>query len=149
MAAVGLGSVIFSYLLWAFGFLRMGTTGLIAQAKGREDVPDQVVTVIRSSGLAVFFGLLLFVFQEALLALSLKAMAPADNVAAITSEYFRIRIWAAPSRASARPWMIRKPKIRARSTNPMPNFPKPPQRKKNPQPPAVKMPGRIHRLLRG
>ncbi len=64
LAAVGLGSVIFSYLLWAFGFLRMGTTGLIAQAKGREDVPDQVVTVIRSSGLAVFFGLLLFVFQE-------------------------------------------------------------------------------------
>ncbi|MFC1690229.1 MATE family efflux transporter [Pseudomonadota bacterium] len=96
LAAVGLGSVIFSYLLWAFGFLRMGTTGLIAQAKGREDVHDQVTTVLRSSGLALFFGLLLFVFQEALLALSLKAMAPPDNVAAITTEYFRIRIWAAP-----------------------------------------------------
>jgi MATE family multidrug resistance protein len=96
LAAVGLGSVIFSYLLWAFGFLRMGTTGLIAQAKGREDVPDQVITVLRSSGLALFFGLLLFVFQEALLTLSLKAMAPPDNVAAITSEYFHIRIWAAP-----------------------------------------------------
>jgi len=96
LAAVGLGSVIFSYLLWAFGFLRMGTTGLIAQAKGREDVPDQVITVIRSSGLAVLFGLILFVFQEALLALSLKAMAPPADVAAITSEYFRIRIWAAP-----------------------------------------------------
>src|SRR5210317_1858480 len=63
LAAVGLGSVIFSYLLWAFGFLRMGTTGLIAQAKGRNDLNDQVVTVIRSSGLALFFGLLLFVFQ--------------------------------------------------------------------------------------
>ena len=96
LAAVGLGSVIFNYLLWAFGFLRMGTTGLIAQAKGREDVQDQVVTVIRSCALAVLFGVLLFVFQETLLLLSLKAMAPPDNVAAITAEYFRIRIWAAP-----------------------------------------------------
>jgi MATE family multidrug resistance protein len=97
LAAVGLGSVIFSYLLWAFGFLRMGTTGLIAQARGRDDVEDQVVTVVRSSALALFFGLVLFVFQEAILAISLKAMAPPENVAAITAEYFRIRIWAAPA----------------------------------------------------
>ena len=96
LAAVGLGSVIFNYLLWAFGFLRMGTTGLIAQAKGREDVGEQVVTVVRSGALALFFGLLLLVFQEVLLALSLKAMAPPENVAAITAEYFHIRIWAAP-----------------------------------------------------
>jgi MATE family multidrug resistance protein len=96
LAAVGLGSVIFNYLLWAFGFLRMGTTGLIAQARGREDVHDQVITVIRSAGLALLFGLLLFVFQEALLLVSLKAMAAPDQVAAITSEYFHIRIWAAP-----------------------------------------------------
>ena len=85
LAAVGLGSVIFSYLLWAFGFLRMGTTGLIAQARGREDVHDQVVTVIRSSALALFFGLLLFVFQEGLLAIALRAMAAPDNVSAITA----------------------------------------------------------------
>jgi MATE family multidrug resistance protein len=96
LAAVGLGSVIFNYLLWAFGFLRMGTTGLIAQAKGRDNTAEQVVTVVRSSALALFFGVLLFVLQEALLALSLRAMAPPDNVAAITEEYFRIRIWAAP-----------------------------------------------------
>jgi MATE family multidrug resistance protein len=96
LAAVGLGSVIFNYLLWAFGFLRMGTTGMIAQAKGRDDVPDQVVNVVRSSALAVFFGVLLFLFQEAILLVSLKAMAPPADVAAVTSEYFRIRIWAAP-----------------------------------------------------
>jgi MATE family multidrug resistance protein len=96
LAAVGLGSVIFNYLLWAFGFLRMGTTGLIAQARGRGDAHDQVVTVIRSCALALLFGVLLFVFQEALLGISLKVMAPPEQVGAITSEYFRIRIWAAP-----------------------------------------------------
>ncbi|MDT8320243.1 MAG: MATE family efflux transporter [Xanthomonadales bacterium] len=96
LAAVGLGSVIFNYLLWAFGFLRMGTTGLIAQAKGRADLPDQRVTVLRSSALALFFGLLLFAAQEWLLAVSLRLMAPPADVAAVTAEYFRIRIWAAP-----------------------------------------------------
>ncbi len=96
LAAVGLGSVIFNYLLWAFGFLRMGTTGLIAQARGRGDAHDQVVTVIRSCALALLFGVLLFVFQEALLGISLKVMAPPEQVGKITSEYFRIRIWAAP-----------------------------------------------------
>ena len=96
LAAVGLGSVIFNYLLWAFGFLRMGTTGLVAQAYGREDVSDQLVTVVRSGALAVAFGLLLILFQEALLLVSLRVMAPPADVGAITAEYFRIRIRAAP-----------------------------------------------------
>jgi len=96
LAAVGLGSVIFSYITWAFGFLRMGTTGLIAQAKGRNDQAELVAMVIRSSALALFFGVLLLVLQEPILLLALKAMAPPDSVAEITAEYFLIRIWAAP-----------------------------------------------------
>ena len=96
LAAVGLGSVIFSYIMWAFGFLRMGTTGLIAQAKGRGDSAELVATVIRSSALALFFGLLLLVLQEPILVLALQAMAPPDSVAVITERYFLIRIWAAP-----------------------------------------------------
>jgi len=47
--------------------------------------------------LALFFGLLLLIFQEALLLLALQAMAPPQNVTPITSEYFHIRIWAAPA----------------------------------------------------
>jgi len=96
LAAVGLGSVIFSYIMWAFGFLRMGTTGLVAQAKGRNDSTELVATVVRSSALALLFGLLLLALQEPILALSLKAMAPPGGVAEITAHYFNIRIWAAP-----------------------------------------------------
>jgi len=40
LAAIGLGSVIFNFILWAFGFLRMGTTGIIAQARGKDDKPE-------------------------------------------------------------------------------------------------------------
>jgi len=82
--------------MWAFGFLRMGTTGLVAQAKGRNDSAELVATVIRSSALALFFGLLMLALQEPILVLSLKAMAPPDSVADITAQYFNIRIWAAP-----------------------------------------------------
>jgi MATE family multidrug resistance protein len=97
LAAVGLGSVIFSYMLWAFGFLRMGTTGLIAQARGRNDDDALLATVIRSCGLALLFALTLLVLQDWLLRLALRAMAPPGDVGLITAQYFHIRIWAAPA----------------------------------------------------
>ena len=97
LAAIGLGSVIFNYLFWAFGFLRMGTTGLVAQAWGKGDRGELGRVVLRSSVLALVIGVLLLVFQEIILALSLRAMAPPGDVAAITAEYFEIRIWAAPA----------------------------------------------------
>ncbi len=97
LAAVGLGSVIFTYLLWAFGFLRMGTTGLVAQAWGRNDESALIAEVLRAAGLTLLFGGLLVVLQEPILALSMAAMAPPEAVGAVTTEYFRIRIWAAPA----------------------------------------------------
>ncbi len=97
LASVGLGSVIFNYIFWAFGFLRMGTTGLVAQARGAGDAGKLVAEVLRSAALALFFGLLLLLLQEGILAISLKVMAPPGAVESITATYFRIRIWAAPA----------------------------------------------------
>lgn len=97
LAAVGLGSVIFNYILWAFGFLRMGTTGLVAQAHGRGDPEALARVVVRSAVLALGFGVLLLALQSTILSLSLRVMAPPEDVAAITADYFRIRIWAAPA----------------------------------------------------
>lgn len=97
LAAVGLGSVIFNYFFWAFGFLRMGTTGLIAQARGKGDTRELTATVLRSSALALICGVGLLLIQELILNLSIRAMAPPDAVAEITAQYFRIRIWSAPA----------------------------------------------------
>jgi MATE family multidrug resistance protein len=96
LAAVGLGTVIFNFLLFTFGFLRMGTTGLVAQARGKGDEAALTRIVLRSCALALFFGLALMLFQELILALSLRALAPPQAVGEIAAEYFRIRIWAAP-----------------------------------------------------
>lgn len=97
LAAVGLGSVIFNYLLWAFGFLRMGTTGLVAQAQGRSDQQGLAGVVLQSSGLALLIGLLMLASQELILRAAMALMAAPDAVTEITAEYFRIRIWAAPA----------------------------------------------------
>ncbi len=97
LAAIGLGSVIFNFILWAFGFLRMGTTGIIAQAKGRDDTELLVSGIWRSIALALGLGLILLVLQDLILVLALRALAPPDSVTALTTEYFHIRIWATPA----------------------------------------------------
>ena len=97
LAAIGLGSVIFNFILWAFGFLRMGTTGIIAQAKGQTDNVLLVAGIWRSAVLAMLLGILLLAFQNSILLLALKALAPPESVAALTKEYFHIRIWATPA----------------------------------------------------
>ena len=97
LAAIGLGSVIFNFIFWAFGFLRMGTTGMIAQAWGKDDTESLVAGIWRSITLALVLGTMLLLVQHAILLVSLQALAPPETVGDLTAEYFRIRIWSAPA----------------------------------------------------
>ena len=97
LAAIGLGSVIFNFIFWAFGFLRMGTTGIIAQANGRDDTRQLVSGIWRSISIALGLGAILLLLQDFILFLSIKALAPPEAVTLLTTEYFHIRIWAAPA----------------------------------------------------
>jgi MATE family multidrug resistance protein len=97
LAAIGLGSVIFNFIFWAFGFLRMGTTGIIAQARGRNDTENLIAGIWRSSALALGLGIVLLTVQDLVLLVAIKALAPPESVVGLTSEYFHIRIWAAPA----------------------------------------------------
>jgi len=97
LAAIGLGSVIFNFIFWAFGFLRMGTTGIIAQARGKNDNQALITGVWRSMALALALGILLLILQEFILILAIGALAPPERVSQLTAEYFHIRIWAAPA----------------------------------------------------
>lgn len=97
LAAVGLGGIIFTYLFWAFGFLRMGTTGLVAQANGRGAKEEVVFQAIRSVTLGLFFASMLLLFQLPIFDLAIVALSPPEGVLAITAGYFDIRIWAAPA----------------------------------------------------
>lgn len=97
LGAIALGSLLFNFLFWGFGFLRMGTTGFVAQARGRGDAVEEVATLLRGLGLATAIGLLLILAQRPLLSLALALFGADAGVEAVTADYFRLRIWGAPA----------------------------------------------------
>lgn len=97
LGAVAVGANLFSILYWTFGFMRMGTTGLAAQAWGKRDSFGQVALLLRSVMLAVGIGLLLILFHQPLIRLALTLMDPSPDVTGLAAEYAAIRIWSAPA----------------------------------------------------
>ncbi|MGM0768266.1 MAG: MATE family efflux transporter [Pseudomonadota bacterium] len=97
LGAVAVGANLFSILYWTFGFMRMGTTGLAAQAWGKRDHFAQVALLVRSLALAVGIGLLLILFHQPVVVLGLTLMDPSDQVTELAAGYAAIRIWSAPA----------------------------------------------------
>ncbi len=97
LASVGIGAMIFSFIYWGFGFLKMGTTGFIAQAAGAEDA-DQIRTVLAQS-LIVGLGIssLLLMLHGPVLEFALYLIRPTEAVGGGASAYFNYRIWGAPA----------------------------------------------------
>ena len=96
LAAVGLGAVIFNYIAWAFGFLRMGTTGMVAQSHGAGDKAGLVAHMVRAAILGVVIAGLLLALQGPMWDLAMVAFLPPDEVHYQARDYFDIRIWALP-----------------------------------------------------
>jgi MATE family multidrug resistance protein len=97
LGAIALGTLVFNFLYWAFGFLRMGTTGFTAQSFGARDESEIQTNLWRPISLAIFFGVLLILFQWPLELLAFRLIGAGDDVTALAKEYFAIRIWAAPA----------------------------------------------------
>lgn len=97
IAAVGLGSMAFNFVYWNFGFLRMSTTGLTAQAYGRKEVTEQTDILLRGGILALLIACLLLMLQLPLAWLTGWLLNLQDGQVALVEEYFFIRIWAAPA----------------------------------------------------
>ena len=97
LAAVAAGAAIFSVLFAGLNFLRMGTTGVAAQAFGARD--DQAInaSLLQPLLLAIALTLTLLVLREPLKNLGLNLLAPSVLVADYTEIYFDIRIWSAPA----------------------------------------------------
>lgn len=97
LGAVALGGVIFSFIYWGFGFLRMGTTGLTAQAFGKKDWTECTLLLSRAVGVALMAGLVILLAQGAIGGLGFGLLEGDEEVKALAEEYFYIRIWAAPA----------------------------------------------------
>lgn len=97
LAGVALATVLFNYLYWTFGFLRMGTTGMTAQALGRNDSEAMLLVGLRHCAVALGLGLgiLLLQWPIKVLGFSLLSAIPAVKAAGIA--YFDALIWGAPA----------------------------------------------------
>lgn len=97
IGGVAVGSVIFSFLYWGFGFLRMGTTGFTAQAHGAGDEAELRACLLRPLVLALGFGCLVLLLQVPVRLIALTAMDASAEVSGHTALYFDIRVWSAPA----------------------------------------------------
>jgi multidrug resistance protein, MATE family len=97
LAAVAIAAVTYSFIYWGFGFLRMSTTGLTAQAAGREDEAEKRAVLLRALLLGGAIGLALLLLSPLLKQLAFAAFASTDQVETLAMAYFDARIWGAPA----------------------------------------------------
>jgi multidrug resistance protein, MATE family len=97
IGAVGLGAVILASVYWIFGFLRMGTTGLVAQAHGAGDAGEVAAVLQRGLLIAAAAGLVLVALQGPLVAGAFRIAPASAEVEGLTRAYLDIRIWGAPA----------------------------------------------------
>ena len=97
IGAVAVGSMIFNLVYWLFGFLRMGSSGLTAQALGSRDLTEVIRLLVRSVAVALGIALLLIILQVPLKWLMFWLIGPTTDVVPFATTYFYIVIWGAPA----------------------------------------------------
>jgi MATE family multidrug resistance protein len=97
LGAIAVGSIIFDFIFWGFGFLRMGTTGLVAQAYGAQEVRKTRIILARVLVVALASSALILLIQVPLIELSLFLVNASPEVEEYTRIYYHIRIFAAPA----------------------------------------------------
>lgn len=96
LGGVALAAVIFDMLFWVFGFLRMGTVGLAAQAVGRRDAVEERAVLARGLLVAGALGLLIVLLRTPIESAALSLAGASDEVNAAVRDYYAVRIFAAP-----------------------------------------------------
>jgi len=97
LSAVAVGAVLFSTIFWVFGFLKLGTGGLVAQASGAEDWQSVQFHLVRALVTGCVLALLLLLAGPVLLNVGLWAMHGSAELHSLTADYFMVRLWGAPA----------------------------------------------------
>ncbi len=97
LGAVGVAAVAMNFLYWAFGFLRMSTTGLTAQANGASDTAEVNALLQRALLVGGGMGLIILCLSPLLRQLVFTPFAASDDVKTLALSYWDARIWGAPA----------------------------------------------------
>ena len=96
LGGVAVGSTIITLIIWLLGFLRMATTGLVAQAYGANDTQQQYRLLVQAGSLALIFGLAAVLLQLPIVNLAMAMSDASVEVERYCREYFQVRIWSTP-----------------------------------------------------
>nr|WP_320118354.1 MATE family efflux transporter [uncultured Marinifilum sp.] len=97
IGAIALGGTIFNFLYWGFAFLRMGTTGITAQAYGARNLSESILSLSRALAVALAGSTIIILLQNPIANLSFYLIDSENSVETIAKSYFYIRVWAAPA----------------------------------------------------
>lgn len=96
LGGVAVGSTIITLILWILGFLRMSTTGLVAQAFGAKDIQGQYRLLLQSASLALILGAIAILFQSPIMSFVAAQSDASVEVQHYSKVYFEVRIWSTP-----------------------------------------------------
>ena len=97
VGAVAVGAMIFSFVYWGFGFLRMGTVGFAAQAKGSGDTDEIRAVLARALLVGLALACVILVLQTPIRLGVLAIIDGAPQVEQLAGAYFDVRVWGAPA----------------------------------------------------
>ena len=100
IGGIAIGTMLFDLLYWNFGFLRVGTGGLAAQAYGRGDRKECAKILTRALGISIACALVLIAIQWIFVKAAFLVVECSPEVRTLATQYFFIRIWAAPATLS-------------------------------------------------
>lgn len=97
LAGVAIATVLFNYIYWTFGFLRMSTTGLTAQARGRGDIQVEILILLRHGVIALVIGTVILALQQPLREIGFTLLQADPEVLQAGRAYYNALIWGAPA----------------------------------------------------
>jgi MATE family multidrug resistance protein len=116
IGAVGIGAVILSAFYWVFGFLRMGTVGLTAQAEGKGDTGEVAALLTRALMVGLGAGVVIIALQGALFWAAFRVSPASAEVEVLARQYMAVRVWSAPAAIALygiTGWLIAQERTRA------------------------------------
>ena len=96
LGAINAGAILFDFIFWGFGFFRMATAGLTAQALGAGDPQEMRAVLMRSLFLAAALGMAIIVLRRLIATIAFAALGASPEVTEAARIYYDIRIWSAP-----------------------------------------------------
>ena len=97
LAATSIATSVMTMIVWSFGFLRMGTVGIVAQAYGRSDYREIVKTILRNIALALIAAFIIIIFFPALKIAINYFFSPSDETEVLIKTYLNVRIFSIPA----------------------------------------------------